>query len=66
MKYVSGKTKYTFICAHDVSVSDFLEILDIYELNVINWIANGPSGGNPEITVRGTKANINAFKEYYR
>ena len=66
MKYANGKTKYTFICAYDVCVSDFLEILDIYNLNVIDWIASGSSGGNPEITVQGLKTNINDFKEYYR
>lgn len=53
---------YTFDIAYDCPVYDFLKLLDDYSLKLESYIAFGPGGGNPEITVSGTQENIENLK----
>ena len=57
--------EHTFDMAWDCPVGEFLMILDKYGLMIKNYIANGPGGGNPCITVTGTIKQINNFTEWY-
>lgn len=54
---------YTFDIAYDCPISDFLKVLDQYQLKLESWITNGPGGGNPEITVSGSPDNISKLKQ---
>lgn len=54
---------YTFDIAHDCPIAYFLQLLDNYDLKLDSFIAYGPAGGNPEITVSGTPDNIDLLKE---
>ena len=56
---------YTFDIAYDCPLSDFLELLDKYELKLESYIAIGPGGGNPEITVSSTPSQIQKLKEFW-
>jgi hypothetical protein len=53
--------EYTFDCAWDCPLGDFLELIEKHKLTLKSFIANGPGGGNPEITVTGDLNNINLF-----
>lgn len=53
---------YTFDCAWDCPIQDFLKLLDDYNLKLESYIPIGPGGGNPEITVSGTPESIEKFK----
>ena len=54
---------YTFDIAYDCPLSDFLELLDKHELKLESYLAIGPGGGNPEITVSSTPSQIQKLKE---
>jgi hypothetical protein len=54
---------YTFDIAYDCPISDFLELLDQYELKLESWITIGPGGGNPEITVSGSPESIEKIQK---
>lgn len=54
---------YTFDIAHDCPVAYFLELLENNNLKLDSFIAYGPAGGNPEVTVSGSQENIEALKE---
>lgn len=53
---------YTFDIAYDCPVSDFLELLQTYNLKLESFIPIGPAGGNPEITVSGSESSILLMK----
>ena len=53
---------YTFDIAYDCPLSDFLEILEQHNLKIESFIAIGPGGGNPEITVSGSESDIKKFQ----
>ena len=55
--------EYTFDCAWDCQLGDFLELIEKHQLTLKSFIANGPGGGNPEITVSGDLNNINLFSQ---
>ena len=55
---------YTFDIAYDCPISDFLEILEQYNLKLESFIAIGPAGGNPEITVSGTPESIEKLQTF--
>jgi hypothetical protein len=54
---------YTFDIAYDCPISDFLELLDQFELKLESWITIGPGGGNPEITVSGSPESIEKIQK---
>lgn len=54
---------YTFDIAYDCPISDFLEFLTEYNLKLESFIAVGPGGGNPEITVSGSPESIEKIKK---
>jgi len=54
---------YTFDIAYDCPISDFLALLDLYELKLESWITIGPGGGNPEITVSGSPESIEKIQK---
>ena len=54
---------YTFDIAYDCPISDFLGLLDLYELKLESWITIGPGGGNPEITVSGSPESIEKIQK---
>jgi hypothetical protein len=56
---------YTFDIAWDCPIQEFLEILEKYDLKLESWIAFGPGGGNPEITVSGTPENIGKLQKEF-
>jgi len=56
---------YTFDIAWDWPVYEFLKFLDEYNLKLESYIADGPGGGNPEITVSGSLENISKVKEIF-
>lgn len=56
---------YTFDIAYDCFLSGFLELLDEYELKLESYIAIGPGGGNPQITVSSTPSQIQKLKEFW-
>lgn len=56
-------TFYTFDIAYDCPISDFLEILDKYQLKIKSWTTIGPAGGNPKITIYGSIENIEKLKK---
>lgn len=55
---------YTFDISYDTPVSDFFEFLDKYNLKLESYIADGPGGGNPEITVSGSPQDIEKIQEF--
>ena len=61
---MTSKTLHTFDCSHECSISDFLTILNDFDLKLESSIPMGPAGGNPEITVSGTETLIESFKQY--
>jgi hypothetical protein len=54
---------YTFDIAYDCPISDFLQLLENYNLKLESFIAIGPGGGNPEITVSGSEESIEQIRE---
>lgn len=54
---------YTFDIAYDCDVYDFLDLLTKYDLKLESFNADGPAGGNPEITVSGSPESIEKIKE---
>lgn len=54
---------YTFDIAYDCPISDFLKFLTEYNLKLESFIAVGPGGGNPEITVSGSPESIEKIKK---
>jgi hypothetical protein len=56
---------YNFDIAWDCPVRDFLVIIFQYNLTIDQFIPVGPGGGNPNITVTGSKENIEKFKEHF-
>lgn len=61
MTLLNSTVQYTFDCAWDCPIQDFLNDLQQYNLTLESYIPYGPGGGNPEITVSGTLENINKF-----
>ena len=55
---------YTFDIAYDCPVYDFLKLLDEHNLKLESYIADGPGGGNPEITVSGSHESIEKIQEF--
>lgn len=55
---------YTFDIAYDCPIFDFLKLLDDYNLKLESYIAEGPGGGNPEITVSGSQESIEKIQEF--
>lgn len=37
--------------AHDCTISEFFCILEIFDGKIVNFIAEGPGGGNPNVDV---------------
>ena len=58
------KINHTFDIPYDISISDFLTILNEYHLTLISSIPIGPAGGNPNITISATPTSITAFKHF--
>ena len=54
---------YTFDIAYDCPIYDFLKLLDEYNLKLESYIADGPGGGNPEITVSGSSESIEQLQK---
>lgn len=54
---------YTFDIAYDCPISVFLEFLSDHNLKLESFIAHGPGGGNPEITVSGSPESIEKIKQ---
>lgn len=54
---------YSFDIAHDCPISYFLELLENHNLKLDSFVAYGPAGGNPYITVSGTPENIESLKQ---
>jgi hypothetical protein len=54
---------YTFDIAYDCPIFDFLKLLDDYNLKLEHYIAEGPGGGNPEITVSGSPESIEKLQK---
>ncbi len=45
---------------------ELLEVIVKHKLTLIGWQTSGPGGGNPNVTVRGTRKQITAWiNEYY-
>lgn len=55
---------YTFDLSYECPLSDFLELLDTYDLKLESYVAIGPAGGNPEITVSATQENIDKLEKF--
>jgi hypothetical protein len=55
---------YTFDIAYDCPIFDFLKLLEDYNLKLESFIASGPGGGNPEITVSGSPESIEKIQEF--
>jgi hypothetical protein len=56
---------YTFDCAYDCPLGEFLKVLNEFELKLVSFIPEGPGGGNPEITVTGSEKLIKQFHNYW-
>lgn len=54
---------YTFDIAYDCPVYDFLEMLEDCNVKLESFIASGPAGGNPMITVSGSESSIEQIKK---
>jgi len=55
---------YTFDISWDSPIQDFLKLLDDYDLKLESYIAFGPGGGNPEITVSGSPESIEKIENF--
>ena len=55
---------YTFDIAYHCPLSAFLELLETHNLKLESFIAIGPAGGNPEITVSGSDESIQQLTKY--
>ena len=58
------KINHNFNLPHEVSISDFLTLINEFQLTLISSIPIGPDAGNPNITVSATPTSITAFKHY--
>lgn len=58
-------TNHTFDIAWDCPLGDFLEMLSDHNLKLESFIAIGPAGGNPEITVSGPADQIEKIKNLF-
>ena len=58
------KINYNFDLPSDISITDFLTILNDFHLTLISSIPIGPGGGNPNITISATPTSITAFKHF--
>lgn len=47
--------------AHDCPLGVYLEALETYNLKIESFIAIGPGGGNPCMTLSGTTDNIREY-----
>jgi hypothetical protein len=47
--------------AHDCPLGDYLEALEKYNLKIESFIAIGPAGGNPCMTLSGSTENIRKY-----
>lgn len=47
--------------AYDCPLGDYLEALEKYNLKIESFIAIGPGGGNPCMTLSGTIDNIREY-----
>jgi len=47
--------------AHDCPLGDYLEALEKYNLKIESFIAIGPGGGNPCMTLSGSTENIREY-----
>ena len=58
------KINYNFDIPSDISITDFLTVLNDYHLTLIESIPIGPAGGNPNITISATPTSITALKYF--
>ena len=61
---MKNKIDYTFTIPSDISITDFLTVLNDYQLDLKNSIPIGPAGGNPAITVSAMPTSITALKYF--
>lgn len=54
---------YNFDIAYDCPIFDFLKLLEDYNLKLESYIADGPGGGNPNITVSGSPESIEKLQQ---
>jgi len=47
--------------AHDCPLGDYLEALEKCDLKIESFIAVGPGGGNPCMTLSGTLINLHKY-----
>ena len=47
--------------AHDLELGEFLEFTEKHDLKIVDFIAVGPGGGNPNITFEGSYVNCRNF-----
>jgi len=53
---------YEFDLSWDCPTGDFLKMLKDFDLKLVDFIPEGPGGGNPCIKVFGKKPDINLLK----
>tara|TARA_B110000483_G_scaffold198835_1_gene238228 strand:+ start:267 stop:488 length:222 start_codon:yes stop_codon:yes gene_type:complete len=63
---MTQKTLHTFDMTHEISITDFLTILNDFDLKLESSTPIGPAGGNPNITVSGSEIFIESFKKYLK
>ena len=63
---MTQKTLHTFDMTHEISICDFLTILNDFDLKLESSTPIGHAGGNPNITVSGTEILIESFKKYLK
>ena len=47
--------------SHDCNLGDFLVSVEKHNLKIVDFIAEGPGGGNPNFTFEGSYANCRNF-----
>jgi|TARA_R110001592_G_scaffold63808_2_gene195782 hypothetical protein len=62
----STKINHNFDIPSDISITDFLMVLNEFHLTLISSIPMGPAGGNPNITVSATPTSITALTYFIK
>jgi len=60
----STKINHNFDIPSDISITDFLTVLNEFHLTLISSTPIGPAGGNPNITVSATPTSITALTHF--
>ena len=47
--------------AHDIELGEFLVLVEKNNLKIVDFIAEGPGGGNPNFTFEGSYVNCRNF-----